>query len=354
MKRTVLLLTVLMTILGLGARAEQAAVPAAAPATGAADQGAGRGGRGGGAAAPNPAATSNERAGVNIDRFMGDPTNTPAHLSHGGLLTHTILRAGDPYTPGASTAVLEYRKELATATLAPRNKTMLTALPDQYMFYVTSGQGRLDDGTQFWDLREGVAALIPPGVQRRFTTTSAEPLTMVMNVWTPAAPPRADILVRDTSMLPYCEENAHWNNFSKCIFGSADGLFRNERFYLVLLPPWAMSEPHMHGEGTEEVWTKLSPGRAVVLLGSEIREMEQHSAYLVPPTGVTQHANLNLSKGDTQAWLYMARGRDNPTPAPAPAGRAGGGGGGGRGGNPNLITGNAGSVLGTVPGQPLR
>lgn len=236
------------------------------------------------------------------------------------------------------------------------------------MFYVTGGEGRLDDGKQFWDLREGVAALIPPGVNRRFTTTSANPLTMVMVGYAPGAPPRADILVRDTSLLPYCDENAHWNNFSKCIFGSADGLFRNERFFLVLLPPWAMSEPHMHGEGTEEVWTKLSPGTAVVLLGSEMREMEQHGAYLVPPTGITQHANLNLGKTNTQAWLYMTRGRDNPpaggvpagagaAPAPAPAAparRSWPCGGGGRGANPNLITGNAGSVLGTVPGQPLR
>lgn len=77
-----------------------------------------------------------------------------------------------------------------------------------------------------------------------------------------------------------------------------------------------MSEPHTPGAGTEEVWTKLTPGTAVMLIGSELREMPQHSAYLVPPTGVTQHANLNLSKDQTESWLYMAHG-----PMETPAGR---------------------------------
>jgi len=242
--------------------------------------------------------------------------------------------------------------------LAPRNRTPLTTQTDQYLFYVTSGTGTLDDAKQVWDLREGVTALIPPGVNRRFTTTSNEPLMMVMAQWVPAATPRADILVRDVSMIPYCEENAHWNNMSKCIFGMADGLFRNERFYLVLLPPFAMSDPHTHGPGTEEVWTKLSPGTSIMLLGSELREMPQYSAYLVPPTGITQHANINLNKEKTEMWLYMARGAapaGTPpvTPAPAAPAAGRGGGGGGRGGNPNLTLGAAGSEMGTVAGRPL-
>jgi mannose-6-phosphate isomerase-like protein (cupin superfamily) len=367
-------LAVLVTVGGLGMRAQQApagntaapGAPAAAPAPqGAAPAGAaaGQGGRqgGGGGGQANAPLQPNERAGVNIDRYIGTPVTSPAHLSHGGLMTHSILRAGDPNTPGAPAAVLEYRKELATAMLAPRNRTPLTTQTDQFLFYVTSGTGTLDDGKQQWDLREGVTALIPPGVNRRFTTTSNEPLMMVMAQWVPAVTPRADILVRDVSMIPYCEENAHWNNMSKCIFGMADGLMRNERFYLVLLPPFAMSDPHTHGPGTEEVWTKISPGTSIMLLGSELREMPQYSAYLVPPTGITQHANINLDKSKTEMWLYMARGAapagTTPPAAPAPtapaAGRGGAGGGRGGGGNPNLTLGAAGSEMGTVAGRPL-
>src|SRR4051812_2680459 len=111
-----------------------------APAAGAAQPG-GRGGAGGGGGAGNAAGVnnierSNEVSGVDIDRFIGFAENSPVHLSHGTLLTHSILRAGDPYNPGASGAVLEYRKDLSVVTLPARNRTPLSTLPDEFFFYV--------------------------------------------------------------------------------------------------------------------------------------------------------------------------------------------------------------------------
>ncbi len=117
---------------------------------------------------------------------------------------------------------------------------------------------------------------------------------MIMLQWTATGMPKNELIVRDVNLLNYCEENAHWNNTSKCIFGAADGLFASERMYLVMLQPWAVSAPHSHGQGTEEVWTKVTPGDATMMLGSELREMPQNAAYLVPPTGFTKHANLNM------------------------------------------------------------
>lgn len=362
MIRTVVAAAVLVGGVALAAGpADQAPTPVApghiAPAQ--ADA-AGRGARAGGGGDPGP---SNEASGVSIDRFIGNPMDNPAHFSHGGLLTRAILSAGDPYTMGPKGAVLEYRKQVALATLPPRNSTPLLALPDQYLFYVTSGAGRLEDGKQFWDLRENIAVLIPPNVQRRFVTTSDAPLTMVMAQWEPAAPPRADILVRDVDRLGYCEENAHWGNMSKCIFRGPDGLLGNERMYLVQLQPWTYSAPHTHGPGTEEVWVKLTPGSAIALLGSQMRDMPQHSAYLAPPTGFTVHGQLNASKTQVEGWLYIARGAAGgrtggaapaaqtgpPTPVPAPAA----GRGGGRG-NPNLFTDAATIEQATVQGRPIR
>jgi hypothetical protein len=133
--------------------------------------------------------------------------------------------------------------------------------------------------------------------------------------------------------------------------------------FLVMLEPWAMSEPHMHGPGTEEIWVKLSPGTAVMLLGSELREMPQYSAYLVPPTGVTQHANLNLDRTRRESFLYIARGPtppeladagpvQAPTPAEGAAAAPGRGRGGGRG-NPNLFGDQATTELADVAGTPL-
>src|SRR5690606_16283328 len=185
-----------------------AATPAAAP--GAQGEGRGGGGRGGGAGEP----ISNERTNVQIDRFFGDPINSIGRLSHGGLLTRTILRNGDPSSPGPGGAVLEYRTQVAKATLLPESRTPLMSLDNQFLFYVVSGEGRLDDGTRSWDLRNGITMLIPPGVQRRFVNSSTDPLEMVMVEWPDNELARADILVRDVALLPFCEENAHWNNMS--------------------------------------------------------------------------------------------------------------------------------------------
>jgi hypothetical protein len=181
---------------------------------------------------------------------------------------------------------------------------------------------------------------------------------MVMMTWTPSAPPRSDILVRDVNLLPWCEENAHWNNTSKCVFGAADGLLQSERMYLVMLQPWAASQPHSHGEGTEEIWTKVSPGTATILIGSVLHEMPQNSAYLVPPTGFTEHSNLNLTKDRVDWYLYIARGPTPPAGAATSAqnGGRGGRGGGGRGANanPNVVRDRASVEAATVIGKPIR
>jgi mannose-6-phosphate isomerase-like protein (cupin superfamily) len=326
----------------------QVATPPAQPAGAARGQTpvpAAGGGRG------QPAAPSNEVAGVDIDRFIGNPVDHAVHISHGTLLTHSILGAGNPYEPGAQGAVLEYRKELATATLLPNARTPLEPMPDEYFFYVKSGTGRLDDGKLQWDLRDGIAILAPPNVPYRFANTSDKPLEMIMLQWTAGPNAHDQLMVRDVNLIPWCEENAHWNNTSRCVFSAADGLIQGERIYLVMLQPWAVSQPHNHTPGTEEIWTKVTPGTATILLGSELREMPEDSAYLVPPNGLTDHSNLNLSKDRVEWWIYVARGPAPPAGAPPPAGGRGAGGGGRGPVNPNI---SHDVTEATVAGKPLN
>jgi len=116
-----------------------------------------------------------------------------------------------------------------------------------------------------------------------------------------------------------------------------------------MLQPWAASQPHSHGAGTEEIWTKVTPGTAAILIGSELREMPQNSSYLVPPTGTTEHSNLNLTRDRVDWYLYIARGPVNATPG-------GGGRGGGRGANtnPNVVRDRASVEQATVAGKPIR
>ena len=296
---------------------------------------------------------SNDRTGFQVDRFFGVAANATGRLSHGGLLTRTILRNGDPNAPaGAAGAVLEYRTQVAQATLLPKSTTPLMSINSQFHFYVVSGEGRLDDGTQSWDLRSGITMLIPPDVKRRFVNTSNEPLEMVMTEWPANAIARKDILVRDVTLLPFCEENAHWNNMSKCLFTQADGM--TGRVLLVMLMPMTIAAPHTHGPGTDEIWTKLTPGNALLMLGSELRDMPQYSAFLAPPNGQTQHAQFNTSKTQIEMWLYVAGGNATATPPPGAA-RPGGGGGRGPGaGNPNLSRDQAVVDQANVKGKPLK
>ncbi len=320
--------------------------------------------------------------GVDTDRYIGYPELAPMHEFHGTLMAHTILSGGDPYTPGANGQVLEYRKDLSAVTLLPHNVTPLTAHADAYFFYVESGKGKLDDGKNQWELRENIAVLVPPNLAYRFTNTGDETLQMVMLTWTATGTPKNELIVRDVNLLGFCEEHAHWNNYSKCIFGNADGLYQNERIYLVQLQPWSMNQPHSHGKGTEEIWVKTTPGTIPCVIGSDMREMRLNTAYLVPPDGITNHSNINTTKDTVQSWLYIARGAPvapgagrggQPNAgANAPAGRggapgaaaapgapgaagapgAGGGQGGGRGpANPNI---NRDTTAATVAGKPLN
>jgi mannose-6-phosphate isomerase-like protein (cupin superfamily) len=291
----------------------------------------------------------NEVEGVSVDRFIGHPENNPAHISHGALITHAILSAGDPNHPGDQGAVLEYRKELSVAQLEPGGQTPIETYPDSYFFYVESGEGRLDDGKQMWDLHEGIAVLAPPTVPHRLMNTSNEkPLTMIMLRWIAGPDAKKNLTVRDSRLLPWCEENAHWHNTSHCIFSNTDGLLQGERIYTVMLQPWAVSQPHSHTPGTEEIWAKISPGMIPVLFGSDLREMPQNTAYLVPPTGKTEHSNINVSKDKTEWWIYIARG---PAPSPNAAPRPQSQGQNNRPTNPNL---SRDTTAATIAGKPLR
>ena len=118
-----------------------------------------------------------------------------------------------------------------------------------------------------------------------------------------------------------------------------------------MLQPWSMSAPHVHEEGVEEIWTKLTPGVAVMNIGSELREMPENSAYLAPPTGITGHANLNLSKDKVEWWLYVARRRAAPPATNVSANAPRGGNNNNRPVNANISRDVQESV---IVGKPLR
>lgn len=253
---------------------------------------------------------SNMQTGVSIDRYIGDAMKSPSRQWQNVMFTQNLLRKGnpDPTTPGDPGAVLRYNKSLDLATLPARNITPLVQLPDQFIMYVESGEGRLDDGKQYWDLHEGIAILMPPEAMHRFTNTGGEPLKMlVLTSVMDNVTPRKDILVRDTNLMAMSEENVHWSNMSKYIFLGPDGIAEQDHVLLVYMGPMTIAGPHAHTPPQEEIWTKVSDGPSLMQVGNEIRNWTPNMAVLAPPNGKTVHAASNLSPDKIQYWFYYGR-----------------------------------------------
>lgn len=332
--------------------------PGVAPAQGpAVPAEGGRGGRGATPAAPETPREppGNPQTGVSIDRFIGDASKSIGRLSHDVILTQSILRAGDPYTPGPNGAVLQYRKEVVLGTMAAGQTSSMTSLPDQQVIYVQSGAGRVDNGTEYWDLKPGIMMLVPPNQPHRFTSTGDRPLKMLMLSWTLDASitPHKGLLVRDVNQILYTERNVHWSNFAKYVFDDRDGMHPSDRIYIVEMAPMTIAGPHAHVPNAEEVWIKISDGDAIMQLGSEIRRWPANAGFLAPPNGQTVHAAINISDS-VQSWLYFARLNPNApprvVPPPAAPGAAPAAGRGGRGGNPAVAES---LVRATLAGKPL-
>ncbi len=260
-----------------------------------------------------PELPPNHKVGIDIDRFIGNSFQSAVRKSHATIFVRSILTPGDPYQPGEPGAVLEYRNDLAEATLLGRNRTPLVEMPDQIVLFITGGEGRLDNGGEYWDLKERTGVLIPPGAKHRLASTSDAPLRMIMVKWTPAegASPAKTILVRDLDVLPFeaCGADlCHWSYMGKTVFsGAAHGLHPNEGFFFVSVAPMSMGGPHAHVPSWEEVWIKLPPHDSYMMLGSELREMPPHTAFLAPPNYKTTHSVINTSKDQVQTWLLTAR-----------------------------------------------
>jgi mannose-6-phosphate isomerase-like protein (cupin superfamily) len=260
------------------------------------------------AKAPKPP-DSNEVVGIDIDRFVGSPFQSPVRVLDDVILARSILTHGDPYHPGDPGAVLENRKDLSMGTVLGHTRTSLASSLDQQFWYIESGNGRLDNGEQYWDLREGIGLLIPPHVKHRLVNTSDEPLQMIMLTWAvpPPLTPRKEILVRDVHQMRLPPKPSHWNYFGTDFFSPEDGLHPNEQFAVVYMPPMTIAEPHAHFAHWEEIWVKLPPESSFLMLGSEVREMPPNTAFLSPPNARTVHSTVNLTKDKIQAYLYLGR-----------------------------------------------
>ena len=73
----------------------------------------------------------------------------------------------------------------------------------------------------------------------------------------------------------------------------------------VTMKTMTMSRPYSSGPGVEEIWI-ATDGDVDLLLGKELRKLRAGTAYRVPSTGITAHANINASSHEVR-FLYLVK-----------------------------------------------
>jgi mannose-6-phosphate isomerase-like protein (cupin superfamily) len=257
---------------------------------------------------------SNQESGVETDRFIGYPSNSFTKVLNGGLMTQSMLRNGDPYHPGPSGNVLEYRDDLAVATLEPHFETGTMESPEIYFYYVYAGVGHFDSGpgTKSYDVHQGVGILIAPGAKQHFVNTGDKQISMIMLTWkgNDGMTVKQPVKVVDTTMEQLGENRAHWVMTGKHMFDNADGV--NITMSAIYIPSGTYSGPHAHVSGVEEIWVKTGSDLGYAILGSEIRKIDGPGAFLAPPNGKTTHSSMNLNADHPAVWLYLSRRAPQP------------------------------------------
>jgi mannose-6-phosphate isomerase-like protein (cupin superfamily) len=243
--------------------------------------------------------------------FMGDWRNAFPRIMHGNFYFRdmlTALQGTDELRPARRGAVLTNAEAVSYVQLEPgatahRVEGELKNM--QQTFVVNSGTGVLTSGSTTVDLVKNMAFIITPGMDFRLTATGDQYMTFyVVSEKLPAGfTPRTALEVADNrGRAPVT--NA-WVNQERSLISKADGLSQYGTVTQVTMKAMTMSRPSSSGPGVEEIWI-ATEGDVELLLGKELRKLRAGTAYRVPSTGITAHANINAS-GQEARFLYLVK-----------------------------------------------
>lgn len=280
-----------------------------------ANGGGARGAAQGGAPAPSLDYARLDNAAIDVpaefdvDMFMGNWRNSYPRMMHGNLYVRdmlTALQGSDPLHPTRKGAVLTDAVAVSYAMLEPRS----TAHPiegelknTQETFVVNSGTGVIESGSDKVELSKGKSFIITPGLDFKLTATGKDYMTfyVVTQKVPDGVAPKTTLQVIDNSAKP--QVTADWYDKDRTLIAKSDGLSEYSGIIQVDLPTMSMDRPYSDTEGTEEIWIATT-GDIDMLFGKELRKLPAGTAYRVPSTGKTAHANINVS-GSTAQFLYM-------------------------------------------------
>jgi mannose-6-phosphate isomerase-like protein (cupin superfamily) len=235
-----------------------------------------------------------------IDMFMGDWRQSMPRLMHNSIVFRdmlTELEGPDHLHPTRKGAVLLFTQAVSYATLEPGAVATPSEMDRiQQVFYVNSGEGVIAAGESTLQLRQGSSFIITPGLDFTLEAVGDEVLGMyVVSEKIPDGAKLNETLFVTDGLGNPTFMKYHWANIDRQIISSADGMVAYRALTAVKLDANTMAQPHSHGEGVEEVWIALK-GDISVLLGKELRVFPAGTAYKVPATGRTAHANINASE----------------------------------------------------------
>ena len=246
-----------------------------------------------------------------VDMFMGNWRDAYPRIVHGNLYFRdmlTALQGSDPLHPTRKGAVLVNAQAVSYAQLEPGS----TAHPldgelkgIQETFIVNSGTGVISAGTKQVELSKDMAFIITPGLDFRLTATGDKYMTfyVVSEKLPDGFSPKTTLQVVDNRNK--AQTTNAWVDKERPLISKADGLTQYGAVTQVEMNTMTMSRPYSDGQGVEEIWI-ATDGDIDMLLGKKLRKLPAGTAYLVPPSGITAHANLNVS-GKTAKLVYMVK-----------------------------------------------
>ncbi|MFC1650956.1 cupin domain-containing protein [Candidatus Latescibacterota bacterium] len=236
-----------------------------------------------------------------IDLFMGNWRNSMPRLMHGNLVFRdmlTALEGPDDLHPTRRGACLQYSEAISYATLEPGaharpREGELDGL--QQVFNVNSGCGVITFGDKTVELRADMAFILTPGLDYELTATGDDYMTFyVVTEKLPDgfSPNEALEVVDHRGEAPFM--SVHWANIDRGMIGGSDGMSQYSGLTRVKLDAKTIAQPHSHPAGVEEIWI-ATEGDIELLFGKQLRRLPVGTAYRIPSTGKTAHANINTT-----------------------------------------------------------
>ena len=88
--------------------------------------------------------------------------------------------------------------------------------------------------------------------------------------------------------------SVHWANIDREMITRKNGMCQYSAFTEVKLDAMTIAQPHSHEKGVEEIWI-ATEGDIELLFGKLLRKLPVGTAYRIPSTGKTAHANINAT-----------------------------------------------------------